>query len=447
MDITGVQKFSFHTSIKMIGKTRLVVYGVVVAVSTLLSILSTYDTIDRVVQSPEPGMSNMIRRSQPVITTVSAITSAQTVMTQVEPVLEKMLEPVLAKKIPPKPVIAPWTRMASEKGKILPRSFVFSETAKLDDYGLKLQKIDSDQRKDTKKQLTDRLCHRANKFAATKYDAQKCNQGMEMWKCTTCNEMDGGWYVASSVTGAAFGTADQDGVLRFPHYNDGPFMYQQLDIIVPIAHEDDKLKAFASHLGSSVKKFRESHQGRRIAIRLLITRFMDEAFQSEEERDSFRNMMSSKAQLGRPGDSVEFIDIPETAFSRAKAVNALHAAACHSADCVLACTDVDMKISSHFLRNALMFAFPGASAYFPIMWSEYNPETAELTDRFLPGSAKWYYTDHHGYWRKSSYGMYVMAGSDAKVLKMNEKFVGWGGEVRADIELDGMFALLSFYAQ
>jgi hypothetical protein len=342
-------------------------------------------------------------------------------------------------------VIAPWTILIKEGAHTHPRSFIFTEVGKLDDYGLRLRKYDEEQRKYIKKELKDRLCHRAKKFAATKYDAQKCDQGMDLWRCTTCSEVDGGWYVASSVTGSVFGKADHNNHIRFPHYNDGPFMFQQLDIVVPIAREDEKLEAFARHLGSSVRKFRESLQGRRVAVRLLITRFADEAFESEEAQTALQKKLIKRAELGRPGDSVEFVNVAETAFSRAKAVNALHSAACHSQDCVLACTDVDMHITSHFLRNALTFAFPGASAYFPIMWSEFNPETKQLTDRFLPQSAPWIFTDHHGYWRKSSYGMYVIAGSDAKRLRMNEKFVGWGGEVRCFLAFHVFWGLLSSF--
>lgn len=404
----------------MIGKTRLIVYGVVITLSTLLSILSTYEKIDREaqIQDDESAMPQMIRRpprSPPLIQKVQEVVAK--------------VEPDIFKKIPPKPVIAPWTRLIAKGGHTYPRSFIFSEVTKLDDYGLRLRKYDDKQRKEIKESLQKRLCSRARRFSTTKYDARKCNQGMELWKCASCSEVDGNWYVASSVTGSVFGKAHQDNTVRFPYYNDGPFMYQQLDIVVPIAGQDDRLKSFALHLGSSVKKFRESLQGRRVAINLLITRFEFEEFENEAARDAFQSELIQNAELGRPGDSVAFVTVGETAFNRAKAINALHAAACHNQDCVLACTDVDMQITSNFLRNALMFAFPGASAYFPIMWSEFNPETVKLADQFMTQSAQWKFTDHHGYWRKSSYGMYVMAGSDAKVLKMDEKFVGWGGEV------------------
>ena len=62
-------------------------------------------------------------------------------------------------------------------------------------------------------------------------------------------------------------------------------------------------------------------------------------------------------------------------FSRAKAINALHRVAYHEDNTALAVVDVDLSIGPGFLRNALTYPFPQASAYFPIMWSEYNPET------------------------------------------------------------------------
>jgi hypothetical protein len=309
--------------------------------------------------------------------------------------LEKIVSQLEEKKTPPKPVIAPWTKLISNGGHTYPRSFVFSEVHKLDEYGLRLRKYDEEHRKEVKTLMENRLCKRAQKFATTKYDANKCNQGLELLKCTSCSDQDGIWYSMSSVTGAVFAKAEQDTNLRYPFYNDGPFLFQQLDLAVPISGQDAKLKTFALHLGSSIKKFRQGLLGSRVAIRLLVTRFKDEEFESKEAMEDFQNDLIRRAELDRPGDSVEFIMVDQSSFSRAKAVNALHAAACHNDDCVLACTDVDMNINSRFLRNALLFPFPGAAAYFPIMWSEFNPDTVSLVDKFMTDSAPWKYTDHH----------------------------------------------------
>jgi hypothetical protein len=363
----------------MIGSCRLIVYGVAVTFSTILSILSTYNRIDQ-------DANNLHREgfSVPLVRAPNNLDEPSS-----SPLIRKVTAPII------KPVIAPWTKLITKDGHSYPRSFIFSEVTRMDDYGLKLRKFDHEQREQVEKLLKDRLCKRTRKFATTKYDANKCDKGLEIWKCTSCSELDGSWYAASSVTGSVFGKAERDTTVGFPFYNDGPFFYQQLDIAVPISGQDDKLKLFALHLGSSVKKFREGLQGSRIAIRLLITRFQNEEFTSEEEMKAFQNLLTKNAELDRPGDSVEFVAVDQTSFSRAKAVNALHAVACHDDDCALACTDVDMDISSKFLRNALVFAFPGASAYFPIMWSEFNPETVDLADKFMTQSAKWKFTDHH----------------------------------------------------
>lgn len=294
-----------------------------------------------------------------------------------------------------KPVIAPWTKLVKKGDKEYTRSFVFSEITRLDEYGLQVTTYDSDQRSQIQREMKSRLCARSKKFATSKYAAQKCDQRMDLLKCISCSELDGTWYSASSVTGAVFGHVGSESNIKYPYYNDGPFMYQQLDIAVPISGQDEKLYAFAEHLGSSVKKFREGLLGSRISIRLLITRFSFEQFASTTELEAFQSELTKSAALDRPGDTVEFVVVEGAAFNRAKAINVLHAQACHDDDCAIAVMDVDMNISSQFLRNALIFAFPGASAYFPIMWSEYNPETVGLVDEFLTQSAKWKYTDHH----------------------------------------------------
>ena len=59
------------------------------------------------------------------------------------------------------------------------------------------------------------------------------------------------------------------------------------------------------------------------------------------------------------------------------------------------------------------------------MFSAYDPETVELVDQVMPKTKQNTHSEHHGHWRKYSFGMYVIAGSDAAKLSMNENFVGW----------------------
>jgi hypothetical protein len=290
-------------------------------------------------------------------------------------------------------VIAPWTKLARKGDKTYPRSFVFASIGNRE-YGMKLRDYDSEQILQIQEQMESRLCIRSAKYSSSTQAARKCKQKSELLKCISCSEVDGTWYSASSVTGAAFGRVDTESQIIYPNYNDGPFMHQQLDIAVPISGQDEKLEKFADRLGDSIRKFRAGLAGSKITIRLLVTRFQNEQFSSTGEMQAFRDKLKKSAALDRPGDSVLFVTVKASEFNRAKAANTLHREACHRDDCAVAVMDVDMHIASGFLRNAIMFAFAGASAYFPIMWSEYNPETVKLVEQFSPAIKKSSYSEH-----------------------------------------------------
>jgi hypothetical protein len=351
-------------------------------------------------------------------------------------------------------VTAPWTEVkknyrnkkSSKANHVLssqPRSFVFAEIEKLDsEYGVPMSSYDKLQHQKIQGMLESRLCLRSNK---QRHSTKKCKSNVEVLKCISCTEQDGTWYTAVSQTGAVFGKVEHEPddptdnsssssasiSIRYPNYNDGPFMYRQLDIAVPIAGQDDKLRRFVKRLGNAVEKFRYGLFGTKITIRVLITRFsFDDPPPETKELEQFRQNLIAVSGLSsnKFADEIVFVPVIDSArneFSRAKAINALHKAARHTDDSALAVIDVDLSIGTKFLRNALTYPFPQSSAYFPIMFSSYNPQSVDLVDRFIPQSKKWTYSEHHGHWRKFSFGMYVIAGSDAPHLTMNEDFVGW----------------------
>ena len=195
----------------MIGYCRLMVYGIAVTFSTFLSILSTYRRIDHeatdlrrevfsvpLIRNLKPNLGQQQQQEQRhILEDDSSDASTQVLLRKVLPTT------------PIKPVIAPWTKLIRKNGHSFPRSFVFSEVTRLDDYGLKLRKFDDEQREKVKKLLLERLCKRSARFATTKYEANKCDKGLEVWKCASCSEVDGSWYVASSKTGSVFGKAEQ----------------------------------------------------------------------------------------------------------------------------------------------------------------------------------------------------------------------------------------------
>jgi hypothetical protein len=334
---------------------------------------------------------------------------------------------------PPSVVVAPWTHIERTKdGKIAPRSFVFANTELLmsSDFSIPPTLHDKTVHKKIQADLEKRLCQRSKKLSDVRQATLKCKRNVEILHCVSCLELDGMWYSAVSQTGGVFGRVSNatSSVIQFPNFNDGPNPYKHLDIAVPISGQDDKLVKFATRLGPSMKKFRAGLYGSKISTRLLITRFPKDVPNMHEashkgKLDAFRKNLTKLAGLQE--NEIVFVSVSGTEFNRAKAINALHREAYQDDETALAVMDVDLSIGAPFLRNALTYPFPKASAYFPIMWSAYNPEAVALVDKFIPRLRDSIFSQHHGYWRSSSYGMYVIAGSDAPHLLMDEKFVGW----------------------
>ena len=272
-----------------------------------------------------------------------------------------MIRRLSRREVHPPNVVAPWTTLGKLKGKVEPRSFVFAETKKLDsEYGVPQIGIDEIEGEQIKKEALRRLCAKSKKFSQNVHPAPRCNQNLELLRCVTCSERDGVWYTAVSETGSVFGKIFNQTSLHFPNFNDGPFLYQHLDIAVPIAGQDEKLQRFVAKLGHSIKKFRSGMFGAKITIRLLVSRFpFDSPLIGTAELEEFRLHLSEIACLSDVADDVQFVEVTESPkFNRAKAVNALHREAYHSDNNAMAMIDVDLSIESKFLRNALTYPFP-----------------------------------------------------------------------------------------
>lgn len=352
---------------------------------------------------------------------------------QQQHVLDEYVVQSTVPRRPPSVVVAPWTRVGKTKdGKIAPRAFVFANPEKLmfDDYYNPPTEADKKVHKKIQSDLEKRLCQRSEKLSYKKHDRLKCKRNVAVWHCVTCLELDGMWYSAVSETGGVFGKVSNATslVMEFPHFKDGPNSFRNLDIAVPISGQDDKLMMFAKRLGPSIKKFRTGLYGSTVSIRLLVTRFpMDVPNLHDATHKSLIEAFQKNLTIlsGLRENDIVFVPVIATEFNRAKAINALHREAIHDDETALAMMDVDMSIGAPFLRNALTFPFPRAAAYFPVMWSAYNPEVVALVDKFMPRQSNSIYSEHHGYWRRTSLGMYVIAGSDAPNLLMDEQFVGW----------------------
>merc|ERR1711871_801361 len=114
-------------------------------------------------------------------------------------------------------------------------------------------------------------------------------------------------------------------------------------------------------------------------------------------------------------------------FTRAKALNILHRA-CRS-DATVLSLDIDIEVRPPAFDHIRSLVIPGVSMYFPIVWSLYNPENVESIQEKLYGKKRLpVMSVYSGVWRKFGYGIYAIAGSDAKAFHLSETFTTWGGE-------------------
>ena len=218
---------------------------------------------------------------------------------------------------------------------------------------------------------------------------------------------------------------------------------------VPLACQDTKLRAFAESLQGVLSSF-----GPETCFQFFFTRYQGATCATPStltvsEVETLAGMGHRRANQERLKldchDRADIVDVAGEEFSRAQALNALHARAgistaaanaATTAPALLVVMDVDMRLTKAFLRNAMWFVAPGVSAYFPIVFSEYNPESVRRVESFYASSSSSSassslpaFSPHRGVWRKYGFGMYAMAVADADRIRMNaEKFHRWGGE-------------------
>ncbi|CAL4095283.1 unnamed protein product, partial [Meganyctiphanes norvegica] len=148
------------------------------------------------------------------------------------------------------------------------------------------------------------------------------------------------------------------------------------------------------------------------------------------EEDSTENVeaLVSSLQLDYPNTRLTVIQA-NTSFARAMALE-LGASQCESNDLMLF-IDVDMTFTSGTLDRVRLHTIQGVQAYYPIVFSEFDPSVDERKD------AKEYdhmvINEEFGYWRNFGFGIVSMYQSDLqKVGGMDTSILGWGKE---DVDL------------
>jgi hypothetical protein len=272
----------------------------------------------------------------------------------------------------------------------------------------------------------------------------------------------------------------------------------QVDIAVPVSGEfnDPKLVTFVKNLGKSIADFYDhrrsssnninSDQRRPVAFRILITRYFGvDISTNNKENDNntsllqvndLQNEINGLVNQNDGTATVEFVPIKtsndEYTFNRAHAISGLQDATCRSDSCLFVVLDVDMTVHDgnffDWIISKMETKTNNRFAYFPIVWSDYDPEQIQLYETIfaIPPSSDVVvtagmhhieeneeyrcagdcsdrsYRPHLGRWRIGGYDTVVMTGSllsppkdgggegeQEHVFHMSDtKFTGWGGE-------------------
>jgi hypothetical protein len=187
------------------------------------------------------------------------------------------------------------------------------------------------------------------------------------------------------------------------------------------------LLRFAETLSQTVELVRDSPYGRDVQFRLLVSQHTSDKSLYDE---NFQLELVNAAK----GIDVKLVLCNASNFHRAGTSNSLLREACQEKDCIVTLMDVDMEVRSSFIFNSLTFVHPQAAAYFPIVFSGFNPEAVRLVDHLVGHDEPFrraitmHKEQYRGLWRNFGFGMWAMSGFDAIGFRLNDKFKGWGGE-------------------
>lgn len=181
--------------------------------------------------------------------------------------------------------------------------------------------------------------------------------------------------------------------------------------------------------------------GRRAAFERFLRTFRDVCLEADDacsllvvqcrdtaaEADDLEGTVSAERVLGADYDKsrVEFLPGSGDEFSRAAALEL--GASRFREDELLFFIDVDMTFDAGVLRRVRAHTVRGRSVYFPIVFSQYDPEytgTAATPPRVAP---------EEGYWRQFGFGIAAMYRSDLEAAGgLDVSIRGWGKE---DVDL------------
>lgn len=206
-----------------------------------------------------------------------------------------------------------------------------------------------------------------------------------------------------------------------------PSSIHHIDILVPCKNVDDKVVGLMGRLLSSI----ESVDG--VRFRVLLTRYTDEATHNADllaRLNDLRTRRMSESSIQKL-EEIQMVLVNETAFARGRALNRLHQTSCPEEDnCTVVGMDVDMDITGEYWANVLRLVVPQETAYFPVVWNSYDPESYRQKGHENKGIGNLNLNHNYetGFFRATGFGMYALSGVDAHRYQFNTRQKGWGGE-------------------
>ena len=98
-------------------------------------------------------------------------------------------------------------------------------------------------------------------------------------------------------------------------------------------------------------------------------------------------------------------------------------------DALLFLVDIDCSIDQNLLHRIRYNTHQGKQAFFPIMFSQYNPKIVSLFNRTNQGNNYQKFSSNNGFWRLFSYGQVALYKSDFDAVGgFNTDIRGWGKE-------------------
>ncbi|ETN78808.1 chondroitin N-acetylgalactosaminyltransferase [Necator americanus] len=185
-----------------------------------------------------------------------------------------------------------------------------------------------------------------------------------------------------------------------------------LHMILPLKGRAEIFARFAGHLKNICARAGD--------ISLVVV-----LYASEDERANRATIEELRQSFVR----VEVIEMDDAPFSRGVAL--MKGAERVSADGLMFFTDVDMLFTCDALHRIRLNTILNAQVYFPIVFSEFSPESWSENDRLLADA--FHYGRRRGYFRHFGYGLAALYKADLIAIGgFDTKIEGWGLE---DVDL------------